>query len=228
MKARDLTRYVADLGWHDPLRLADPSPSIARAAAPTEGMSPPDCQDLEQLARLIGGCTRCGLARGRRNVVPGEGASRAEVLFIGEAPGAEEDRQGRPFVGQAGRLLDEIIFALGFERHAVWIGNVVKCRPPNNRDPQEEEMAACSGFLDRQIELIRPRVVVSLGRVAARRLTGTTKPMGAVRGRWMSYRGIPLIPLFHPAYLLRQPLEKRRVWEDLKRIRERLDEEPRT
>jgi DNA polymerase len=143
-------------------------------------------------------------------------------MFIGEAPGAEEDRTGRPFVGQAGRLLDEMIFSVGFERGQVFIGNVVKCRPPGNRDPQHEEMAACSEFLDRQIELIQPQVIVALGRVAARRLTGSDKPMGALRGRWTSYRGIPLIPLFHPAYLLRNELAKRAAWEDLKKIHQRL------
>jgi len=147
------------------------------------------------------------------------------VLFIGEGPGAEEDRTGRPFVGQAGRLLDGMIFALGFERGEVYIGNVVKCRPPGNRDPQEDEMAACSSFLERQIELIRPRVIVTLGRVAARYLTGSTKPMGALRGRWTSCRGIPMLPLFHPAFLLRSPKAKRETWQDLKAIRERLNSE---
>jgi DNA polymerase len=147
-------------------------------------------------------------------------------MFIGEGPGAEEDRTGRPFVGQAGQLLDEMIFALGFDRAEVYIGNVVKCRPPSNRDPQEDEMAACSEFLDRQIELIAPRVLVSLGRVAARRLTGSDRAMGAMRGRWASYRGIPLMPIFHPAYLLRNESAKRQVWEDLKLIRQRLDNAP--
>ena len=152
----------------------------------------------------------------------GEGDSHAAVMFIGEGPGADEDRTGRPFVGQAGKLLDEMIFALGFDRPQVYIGNVVKCRPPGNRDPREDEMAACSEFLDRQIDLIGPRVIVALGRVAARRLTGTDKPMGALRGRWTSYRGIPLLPMFHPAYLLRSELAKRAAWDDLKMVRTRL------
>jgi uracil-DNA glycosylase family 4 len=147
-------------------------------------------------------------------------------MFIGEAPGAEEDRTGRPFVGQAGQLLDALIFALGFERHEVFIANVVKCRPPGNRDPEDAEMAACSSFLDRQISLIKPRILVALGRVAARRLTGTDRPMSALRGRWAAYRGIPVLPVFHPAYLLRNPIEKRQVWEDLRAIRQRLDEPP--
>jgi DNA polymerase len=143
-------------------------------------------------------------------------------MFVGEGPGAEEDRTGRPFVGQAGKLLDEMIFALGFDRSEVYIGNVVKCRPPGNRDPHEDEMAACSLFLDRQIELIGPRVIVALGRVAARRLTGSDKPMGALRGSWTSYRGTPLLSTFHPAYLLRNERAKRAAWDDLKMIRARL------
>ena len=143
-------------------------------------------------------------------------------MFVGEAPGAEEDRTGRPFVGQAGKLLDAMIFAMGFDRSGLYIANVVNCRPPGNRDPQEDEMAACAAFLDRQIELIKPRVLVALGKPASHRLTGTTKAMGALRGRWASYRGIPLMPVFHPAYLLRNPKAKREVWADLKLVMERL------
>ena len=137
-------------------------------------------------------------------------------MFIGEGPGSEEDRTGRPFVGPAGKLLDAMIFALGLERQDVYITNVVKCRPPGNRDPEDQEAAACAAFLDRQIELIRPRLIISLGKPAARRLTGTAKTMTAFRGRWATYRGIPLLPVFHPAYLLRQPHEKRITWQDLK------------
>ena len=155
-------------------------------------------------------------------MVFGEGDPRAAVLFVGEGPGAEEDRTGRPFVGQAGRLLDQMIFAMGFERHEVYIANVVKCRPPGNRDPKDDEVAACAAYLDRQIELIQPTVIVALGKPASRRLTGTNKPMGALRGRWSSYRGIPLMPVFHPAYLLRQPKLKREAWDDLKLVMHRL------
>jgi DNA polymerase len=162
------------------------------------------------------------LSEKRRTVVFGEGHPQAPVMFVGEGPGADEDRTGRPFVGQAGQLLDQMIFAMGFERHEVYIANVVKCRPPGNRDPQEDEMAACSPYLERQIELIEPRVLVALGKPASRRLTGSSKPMGAMRGRWSSYRGIPLMPVFHPAYLLRNPKAKPEVWEDLKLILQRL------
>ena len=180
------------------------------------------CGTLEELASWLAGCERCGLCAKRRTIVFGEGDPGAALMFIGEGPGAEEDRTGRPFVGQAGQLLDAMVRALGLDRPDVYIANVVKCRPPGNRDPQDEEMAACSPFLDRQIDLIGPRVIVALGRIAAQRLTGTTKPIGVLRGRWTSYRGIPLLPTFHPAYLLRQPLEKRKVWDDLKTVHRRL------
>jgi DNA polymerase len=162
------------------------------------------------------------LSEKRKTVVFGEGNAKAGVMFIGEGPGAEEDRTGRPFVGQAGKLLDRMIFAMGFERAEVYIANVVKCRPPGNRDPNDDEVAACASYLDRQIDLIEPEVIVALGKPASRRLTGTNKPMGALRGRWSSYRGIPLMPVFHPAYLLRQPKLKREAWEDLKLIMRRL------
>ncbi len=152
----------------------------------------------------------------------GEGSSRARLLFVGEGPGAEEDRSGRPFVGQAGRLLDGMIAALGLERRQVYIANVVKCRPPRNRDPQPDEMAVCSSFLHRQIDLIRPDVIIALGRIAARHLTGSDKTMGSLRGRWGQFRGIALMSTYHPAYLLRSPLEKRKVWDDLKMVVEKL------
>mgnify|MGYP001545082595 FL=1 len=151
-------------------------------------------------------------------MVFGEGAGDARVLFVGEGPGAEEDRTGRPFVGQAGQLLDRMILAMGFTRDETYIANVVKCRPPGNRDPKDDEIAACSAFLDRQIELIRPEVIIALGRFAANRLTGTEKPLGALRGKWSRYKGVPLIATYHPAYLLRTPSDKRKVWDDLKLV----------
>jgi DNA polymerase len=217
MRSRDLTRYLGEIGWTDPPKTS------GSTGSPSEPETQSPEQALAALACEVETCTRCRLASGRRNVVVGEGASAPSVLFIGEGPGAEEDRTGRPFVGQAGRLLDGMIFALGLERTQVYIGNVVKCRPPGNRDPQDDEMAACSPFLDRQIDLLRPRVIVALGRVAARHLTGSSKPIGALRGRWTAYRGIPLLPTFHPAYLLRSPAAKREVWTDLKSARKRLE-----
>jgi len=218
VRVRDLARYFTDIGWRDAPLLEEPpetQPVVETA---------PNFEDLEGLALSLDGCTSCRLSEKRRTIVFGEGEPGAALLFIGEGPGAEEDRTGRPFVGQAGQLLDEMIFALGFERRQVYIGNVVKCRPPGNRDPQDDEIAACSRFLDRQVELIAPQVIVTLGRVAARALTGSTKPMGAMRGRWTSYRGVPLMPIFHPAYLLRNELAKRNVWDDLKLIAKRLRE----
>ena len=215
MKARDLSRYLGDVGWKKapipPEEEASPS-----VTPPTGG------ETLESLAAAAAGCSLCRLSEKRQTVVFGEGHSRAAVMFIGEGPGAEEDRTGRPFVGQAGKLLDRMIFAMGYQREQVYIANVVKCRPPGNRDPKEDEVAACAAYLDRQIDLIEPKVIVALGKPASRRLTGTNKPMGALRGRWSSYRGIPLMPVFHPAYLLRQPKLKREAWEDLKLIMRRL------
>jgi len=239
MRVRDLIRYCRDLGWTEPPELAPPAATPGTAVAPTPepapaaevpsapargvAQGPAGCDSLDALAAFVDGCTRCRLAEGRRRLVFGEGDPRAPVMFIGEGPGAEEDRTGRPFVGPAGKLLDAMIFALGFERREVFIANVVKCRPPGNRDPEADEVGACAPFLDRQIELIRPRVIVALGRPAARRLTGSTKPMRAMRGNWTSYLGIPLLATFHPAYLLRSPTEKRAAWEDLKTIRRKLD-----
>ena len=179
-------------------------------------------ESLDSLAATAQGCRLCRLSEQRKTVVFGEGDPQAGVMFIGEGPGAEEDRTGRPFVGQAGKLLDRMVFAMGFERSQVYIANVVKCRPPGNRDPKDDEVAACASYLDRQIDLIEPSVIVALGKPASRRLTGTNKPMGALRGRWSSYRGIPLMPVFHPAYLLRQPKLKREAWEDLKLVMARL------
>jgi DNA polymerase len=216
MRARDLERYRREIGWRD-------APPLDTAIEPPAEEPPAASGDLESLSREAASCTRCRLADQRRNVVVGEGDPHARVMFVGEGPGAEEDRTGRPFVGQAGMLLDAMIFSLGLERRQVYIANVVKCRPPGNRDPEADEVAACAPFLDRQIALIRPQVIVALGKPAARRLTGSTAPISALRGRWSSYLGIPVLPTFHPAYLLRSPLAKREVWQDLKAVRERLE-----
>jgi DNA polymerase len=215
MRTRDLNRYLGDLGWRG--SPVPPESRIPAAVSPSASG-----ESLESLAAAAAGCTLCRLSEKRQTVVFGEGDPKAGVMFIGEGPGADEDRTGRPFVGQAGKLLDRMIFAMGFDRGEVYIANVVKCRPPGNRDPKDDEVAACADYLDRQIDLIRPEVIVALGKPASRRLTGTNKPMGALRGRWSSYRGIPLMPVFHPAYLLRQPKLKREAWEDLKLVMRRL------
>jgi DNA polymerase len=215
MRAKDLSRYLGDVGWR-----RSPIPPEQKPSPPSKPAT--GGETLDDLAATAAGCTLCRLSEQRRSVVFGEGDPRAGVMFVGEGPGAEEDRTGRPFVGQAGKLLDRMIFALGFEREEVYIANVVKCRPPGNRDPKEDEVAACAAYLDRQIDLIQPTVIIALGKPASRRLTGTNKPMGALRGRWSSYRGIPLMPTFHSAYLLRNPKAKREVWEDLKLVMARL------
>ena len=172
--------------------------------------------DWTALNAAIQSCTRCDLAKSRTQAVPGIGDPHAEWLFIGEAPGANEDRQGEPFVGDAGKLLDAILAAIGLARGKnVFIANVLKSRPPANRDPKPEEVAACLPYLERQIELIQPKLIVALGRFAAQSLLATDTPIGKLRGQVHRYRGVPLVVTYHPAYLLRNPLDKAKVWEDL-------------
>ena len=164
----------------------------------------------------IAGCTACALCKTRRMTVPGVGDPRAQWMFVGEAPGADEDSQGEPFVGAAGQLLDNMLVALGLARtENVYIANVLKCRPPNNRTPESAEALACAPYLDRQIELIAPRLIVALGRSAAGRLLNTDAPVSSLRNRVHRYRGTPLIVTYHPAYLLRTPADKAKAWEDL-------------
>ena len=157
-------------------------------------------------------------------MVFGVGNPRARVVFVGEAPGREEDEKGEPFVGEAGRLLDRILFAMGLTREEVYICNVEKCRPPGNRDPSPEEIAACEPFLKRQLAAIRPQLIVTLGRFAAQTLLREATPIGRLRGCWREYQGIPLMPTYHPAFLLRNPSGKREVWEDMKQVMARLRE----
>jgi uracil-DNA glycosylase len=182
-----------------------------------------DLADLgwEDLRARVAACVACAeLASQRTQTVFGVGDPDADWLFIGEAPGAEEDRRGEPFVGPAGQLLDNMLAALALERgRNVYIANILKCRPPGNRDPKPEEAKACRGFLDRQIALIRPRVIVALGRVAAQNLLGSSEPLGRLRDREHSYQNIPLVVTYHPAYLLRSPGEKAKAWRDLLRAR---------
>ncbi len=172
--------------------------------------------DWTAMNAAIQSCTRCELAKSRLQAVPGVGDPHAEWLFIGEAPGANEDRQGEPFVGDAGKLLDAILAAIGLARgNNVFIANVLKSRPPANRDPKPNEVAACLPYLERQIELIQPKLIVALGRFAAQSLLATDTPIGKLRGQVHRYRGVPLVVTYHPAYLLRNPLDKAKVWEDL-------------
>jgi len=179
---------------------------------------------LEDLRRLIGDCTRCKLWRGRTKLVFGEGSSEADLVFVGEAPGREEDLAGRPFVGEAGRLLTRIIEnGMGLTRDEVYICNVVKCRPPKNRDPEADEIGACIPFLIKQIELINPQVICILGRVAGQELLGKDLKITWERGIWHSFMDIPVMPTYHPAYILRNPSAKRQVWEDIQKIMKHLD-----
>jgi len=168
----------------------------------------------------IGDCTRCKLhTLGRKQIVFGVGNPEADLMFVGEAPGADEDEQGIPFVGRAGQLLTKIIEAIDLRRDDVYIANIIKCRPPQNRNPEPDEVASCEPFLFRQIEVIKPKVIVALGKYAAQTLLRTDAPISRLRGRQFDYRGAKLIPTFHPAYLLRNPSSKREVWEDMKLVR---------
>lgn len=170
----------------------------------------------------VSACTRCSLHETRTQTVFGVGHPEAEWLFIGEAPGEQEDLRGEPFVGRAGQLLDEMIRALGLEREHVFIANVLKCRPPKNRDPSPEEALACEPFLVRQVQLLRPKIIVAVGRIAAQNLLKTQVPIGKLRGQVHHYADIPVVVTYHPAYLLRSQTEKRRAWEDLKLARKTL------
>jgi uracil-DNA glycosylase len=178
---------------------------------------------LDALRSEIGDCRKCKLSRQRTHIVFGEGNANARLMFIGEAPGREEDIQARPFVGEAGTLLTRLIEKMGFTRADVFIANIVKCRPPMNRDPDPEEIAVCRRFVERQIEIIQPRVIMSLGRISAQTLTGDPKlRITAVRGRRFDYKGISMIPTFHPAYLIRTPKDKWLTWADAQKVLELL------
>jgi uracil-DNA glycosylase family 4 len=191
----------------------EPSPTAA-AAFVTPG------EALVAVRADIGDCTRCKLhGLGRKQIVFGVGNPAADLMFVGEAPGGDEDIQGIPFVGRAGQLLTKIIEAIGLKRDEVYIANVIKCRPPQNRNPEQDEVETCEPFLFRQIDIIKPKVIVALGTFAARTLLRTSDPISRLRGRVYDYRGAKLIPTFHPAYLLRNPSSKRDVWEDMKQAR---------
>lgn len=178
---------------------------------------------FESLRLEAHGCTRCRLAGARTNVVFGVGNPDADLMFIGEAPGRDEDLQGEPFVGRAGQLLTDIIKAMKLTRDDVYIANVIKCRPPENRNPEPDELDACRPFIRRQVELIQPKVIVTLGRFGLQSLTEKGYGISAVRGQWLDYNGIKLMPTYHPAYLLRNPAAKKDVWQDMKKVMAELD-----
>jgi len=214
---RELSRALAQLKAYVQLmqRATWGIPRKKPCAAPTP---------LAQIRAELGECTRCKLHRTRHTIVFGEGNEQARLMFVGEGPGAEEDAQGRPFVGEAGALLTRMIQAIGLQRHQVYIANIVKCRPPGNRDPEEDEITACVPFLWQQIEALQPRVICALGRVAAQTLLGTTQGITQLRGRFHRIRGVLILPTYHPAYLLRTPSKKREAWIDLQMVQRELSE----
>ena len=219
---RQLFTPAADPAANTANRSTPPARESNLSDATTHVMSADETQAWEILRAEVAPCTRCELHKQRTQTVFGVGNEQAEWLVIGEAPGADEDRQGEPFVGKAGQLLNAMLFAIGFNRGDVYITNVVKCRPPQNRDPQPQETAACADYLRRQIALIRPRIILALGRVAAQNLLNTETPIGKLRQVTHRYAdtSIPLVATYHPAYLLRSPLEKRKAWQDLLFARE--------
>jgi uracil-DNA glycosylase family 4 len=200
---------------------APPSPRAPAAYVSAEEIS--GLPILSQVREIALRCPRCGLAKTRRHVVFGEGPDTADVMVVGEAPGADEDASGRPFVGRAGRLLDLMLRAAGFEREQVYVCNVLKCRPPQNRNPQPDEVEACSPYLVRQVELVKPKLILAFGAFASQTLLGTDVSIGRLRGRTHQYRGIPLVPTYHPSACLRTQAWTRSVWEDLQRARDVLD-----
>ena len=207
---------------------AAPAPSGDLFAGPAPGIAPGERgAALEALRAELGECTRCGLCEQRQTIVFGEGNPNARVVFVGEGPGAQEDRTGRPFVGRAGELLTKMIEALGWTRDDVYICNIVKCRPPGNRDPKLDEIATCRPFLDRQLAIIQPAVIVTLGKPASSTLLGRNIAITRARGIWQEWNGVPVMPTYHPAFLLRQYTRENRqaVWDDLQAVRRKVEGE---
>ena len=235
-------RYLAEIGipvWRlraavaepaqtapDPVERAGASSAPALVAAPS--VLPRDGDVWSQLAAKVSGCTLCGLHQTRTQTVFGVGKRDARLFVIGEAPGADEDRQGEPFVGRAGQLLNQMLRAIGLPRSEVFIANILKCRPPGNRDPQPDEAASCTPYLAQQIALVQPRVLLAVGRIAAQWLLQTDTPIGRLRGRVVGYGegNTPLVVTYHPAYLLRSPLDKAKAWADLCMVKELLSRSP--
>jgi DNA polymerase len=232
----EAARRFLEGGAARPAAVAPPAaPVVAPPPAPPARPAfgpPPEAVDrasdwearLAALGREAGACTRCGLHATRRRVVFNSGTGRVPLVFVGEAPGADEDAQGEAFVGRAGQLLTRIIAAIGLDRGDVYICNVLKCRPPENRNPLPEEIQSCSPYLEQQLELLKPRVICALGLFAAQLLLDTKAPIGKLRGRVFRRRGVPVLPTYHPAALLRNPGLKRTVWEDVRLLRRILDE----
>jgi len=220
--------YLGEIGVRDLATNAAggaPTPPVEASASDSDSDSDSDL-DLGLVRDDLGECTRCKLHVGRNKIVFGVGDPNAKLMFVGEGPGAEEDARGEPFVGRAGKTLDKMIESIGLSRAEVYIANIVKCRPPKNRDPEKDEIETCFPFLVRQIEAIAPRAIVALGSPAAKTLLNTSTGITRLRGQWHDFRGIPLMPTFHPAYLLRVYTKenRRKVWDDLKAAKARIDE----
>jgi uracil-DNA glycosylase family 4 len=228
-------KYYKEMGIHDFYRQPiDPSVELALQPVaeavpermPTKTQIPPSLTPvisdkpsaLKLIREDIGDCTRCRLHKGRTNLVFGVGNVNADLMFVGEGPGADEDAKGEPFVGRAGQLLNNMISAMGIKREDVYIANVVKCRPPSNRTPEKDECDTCSPFLMRQIDIIKPKVIVALGAVAAKNLLAVSDSMANLRGRWYDFRDSKLLVTYHPAYLLRDPRQKKEAWKDLQMV----------
>ena len=210
-----------------PAPAAPPRQQAALSLEPEKPAAPPVApRSLEEIRAELGDCKRCKLCAGRNTIVFGVGNPRAELVFVGEGPGADEDAQGIPFVGKAGQLLTKMIEAMGFARDEVYICNVVKCRPPGNRNPEPDEIEACEPFLKAQLASIRPKAIVALGKFAAQTLLRDSTPISRLRGNWRTYEGIPLMPTFHPAYLLRSPNEKKHAWADLQQVMKKFGKSP--
>lgn len=209
---RSQLEYLRDLGLDE----------VPAAASPPASASPGG-ESLAAVRAELGDCQRCRLAETRTNLVFGVGSPQARLVLVGEAPGREEDERGEPFVGEAGRLLDRILFAMGLRRDEVYICNVLKCRPPGNRDPETDEVATCEPFLVKQLAALQPRLIVALGRFAVQTLLQSKTPISRLRGNWHQYHGIPVMPTYHPAYLLRNPHGKREVWADMKQVARQLE-----
>jgi len=232
----DRVRYYNELGIYDfyrqPVQALNADSGLAAESARTtpplaDSMKLNPTNDPSTALRLIrediGDCTRCRLHKqGRKQIVFGVGNPRAELMFIGEAPGADEDEKGEPFVGRAGQLLTNMIKAMGLSREEVYIANIIKCRPPNNRQPDRDECETCSPFLMRQIEAVAPKAIVALGAVAAKTLLTINAPMSELRGRWYDFRGTKLAVTYHPAFLLRDPRQKKETWKDLQMVMKEL------
>ncbi len=231
---RKIMEFYQELGFkYLPVRRVDMEGVLTETLAVMEQHSVDLCKNvginalnkeeaLKNLIYEIGDCQRCKLSKGRKNIVFGEGDPDARLMFIGEGPGRDEDIQARPFVGEAGKVLTSLIEKMGLKREVVYIANIVKCRPPFNRNPDEDEITACRPFLEKQIEIISPGIIISLGKVSAQSLLGTKTLISKLRGRFYNYQDIPVMPTFHPAYLLRNPKDKWLTWGDAQKALEKL------